>query len=373
MSVPVSVTPAAAQSAEDSEVEPLPLASLLLSDGYAERAEQVLLGVDLEEKDLDLARYYTLMGLVHSQLGRYAQAAAAWEEALSKEGVDPIVRLQIAQAYLQNNEPEKAVQTLTEVEPELDALKATWLVRVRAQWVSADHEGAWISLARAEERFPEDLEFSRQRVMLLVDMGLYHQALEQGRQVLAKGGAAEDWLSLGEALRGAGELGDAVLLLEEGRLRYPLNVSLSTALARVYLESGRPLAAGEVLAIAGEQDGELLLTAAECFRQAGELDRALYLNGRVADPQEKAKQRLGLYIEQQDWSRAVALGGRLERLSLTEDDAVAYALAYAWFRMGDTDRATSFLTDIEDPRWFRDATTLREAIQKCQQDGWGCL
>ena len=102
------------------------------------------------------------------------------------------------------------------------------------------------------------------------------------------------------------------------------------------------------------------------------LERALYLNAWVPDADRKAKQRLGLYLEAGDWPRAVALEDRLDRLGLLDDDALRYAMAYGWFQLGVVDKAEDWLEGISDPRWFKDATTLREAMAECQADGWGC-
>ncbi len=362
----------AQQAAADADVDALALASRLLADGYPDRAVAVLSETDVTTKDLDLARYYMLRGMAQMQLGNDEAAVEDFQTSLQQEGADPLIRLHLAQVQLRRENWDGAIEALEPGREALATMRAFWMLRSRASWKKGDTEGAWVILTQAEAYFPGDIDLPRQRMMLLVDMGLYNQALVLGREILAAGGAAEDWITLGEALRGAGQHEEAIPLLEEARLRYPLNSEVATALARVYLDMGRPKAAGDVLQVAAELDETLLVTAAECFRQAGDIERALYLNSRVADPVEKARQRLGLLLEGQDWARATALGGRLERLGLAEDDAVAYGLAYAWFQLGDTETAGTWLTDIEDPRWFRDATTLREAMQKCADKVGGC-
>ena len=73
------------------------------------------------------------------------------------------------------------------------------------------------------------------------------------------------------------------------------------------------------------------------------------MNGEVADPVAKARQRLGLLLEAESWDRAVALEDRLVRLGLADDDGVGYGLGYAWFRIGDLARAERWLQGIPTP------------------------
>jgi hypothetical protein len=66
-----------------------------------------------------------------------------------------------------------------------------------------------------------------------------------------------------------------------------------------------------------------------------------------------------------------SLADRLERLGLLDEDPVAYAMAYAWYQLGEVGEAERYLRRIQDPKWFQDATTLRQAMAECSA-GWGC-
>lgn len=366
--------PAAPAEAPADDVDPLALAARLIGDGYWDRAARVLSEVDPDTaEDLDRARFFTLRGLVRSREGLYEQAVEDYRAALVEEGVDPLVNLQLAQALIRTDRPQQALDALDAAGEGGAALSGTWLLRVQAHRALDDVDGAWVALMRGEARFPDELEFPRQRVFLLVQEGLYQTAVLEGRDLLER--RPDDptgWLAIAEALRNAGEVRETIVLLEEARMRFPTNVDVATLLARTYLQADAPMAAGQVLQVAAEQDPTLFAAASEAWRQAGDLDRSLYLNGRVVDPAEKAKQRLGIHLEQQDWARAAALEERLERLGLLRDeDALKYALAYAWFQLGELERAQARLRGITDPRWFKDATALREAMQGCE-GGWGC-
>jgi Flp pilus assembly protein TadD len=57
---------------------------------------------------------------------------------------------------------------------------------------------------------------------------------------------------------------------------------------------------------------------------------------------------------------------RLQRLGLTDDATVAYALGWALFESGDTQAAEQVLKRIKDPSVFNDATALRQRMAACR-------
>ena len=138
------------------------------------------------------------------------------------------------------------------------------------------------------------------------------------------------------------------------------------------LDADLPHCAGVVLQEAAVLDNKYASEAAECFRRAGEWERAMYANSLVVDPGTKLRQRIGLLIEQEAYARTLALEPRAERLGLFEDEAVVYAFAYAHFRTNAFEAAEALLQTLTDPDLFRQATALREAMARCQEDGMGC-
>lgn len=358
---------------EPQDVDPVELAAMMVGDGHWDRAERLLADVNTQDRHLDKARFYTLRGLVHAHANDYALAVDDFRQALAQKDADPLVNLHLARALLETKDAEGAVAAISAAGEPGRAMTASWLLLARAQTDLGHTREAWAALAEGETRFPAELEFGRQKVAMLISLGLYQEAVSQGRSWLAKQpGEPTAWLGLAEAMRNAGQAQQAIGLLEEARMRFSDSVDVSKLLGRLYLQTGHPAVAADILSVAGEVDPALFLAAAEAARQAGQLDRALYFNARVVDPAEKARQRLGLYVEQADWSRALALEERLDRLSLGEDDGVRYALAYSAFQLGDVDRAERHLQGIADPRVFRDATALREAMSACRGAAGGC-
>lgn len=365
-------SPVRAESVGD-DVDRVALSARLIADGYWDRAARVLAEVDETDEALDRSRFLTLRGLVRAREGLHEQAIADFRGALEVPGADPRVALQLAQSLLATDRPEEALAAVDRAGSRGEAVVGSWLLRARAEAAFERPEHAWVALQRAAARFPDHDEVARQRVFLLVSLGLYQAALDEGRALLAR--HPDDpagWLALAESLRQAGDRPRATALLEEARLRFPLHSRVHVLLAKVWLERDNPRAAERVLAVAAELDPSLWTLAAECARRAGELRRALDHNARVTDATDKARQRLGLVVEAEQWGQAVALQPRLERLGLLEEDGLRYALSYAWFRLGELDRAETLLTGLSDPRWFRDGTALRDAMQQCRDRGWGC-
>lgn len=358
---------------EPQDVDAVELAALMVSDGHWDRAERILADVDPTDRRLDKARFFSLRGLVRSHAGLYEQAITDFRSALEQKEVDPLVWLHLAQALLQTGDAPGAVAAVGSSGEAGKALAGSWLLLAKAELAQDHHREAWTALADGEQRFPAELDFGRQKIALLMSLGLYQEAVAQGRVWLAKQPADRSaWTGLADALRSAGEEQEAIALLEEARLRFPDTVEVSTMLGKLYLQTGHPAIAANILGVAAELKPALFLAAAEAARQSDKLDRALYFNGRVVDPAEKARQRLGLYVEQADWPRALALEERLDRLSLGTDDGVRYALAYSAYQLGDVDRAERHLQGVADPKVFRDATALREAMSACRGVAGGC-
>lgn len=361
----------AAKAADD--VDHVSLAALLIRDGLWDRAAAVLDGADTSTKGFDLARYHTLVGLVRLYEQRPREAVTAFTAALDAGAEDPLVRVQLAEAWLQSADADKAVAALDAAPEAVAPLMGTWLVRGRAELKRDRPSAAWEAYSEGATRFPDEIRFDKHRVFLLVQLGLFQEAEAHARRWLDRsGGDPEAYLTLAEALRHGGQTCEAVVLLEEARLRDPGNLDVLVQLAAAWLALDEPLAAAMVLQEAAEIDVSLSHEAAEAYRRAGDLDRAMYMNGMVPDAEKKTRQRLGLLLERGDYERAVALDDRLRRLALYREDRVAYAMAYAWFQVAEPDRAEGLLEGIADPQVFQDATGLRKAMQSCAEDPVSC-
>lgn len=352
--------------ADTPDENPLDLAALMIQDGKLDRAITVLDGIDRTVKDFDTSRYWTLRGLVWLRQGIYDEAATSFENAIKTAipPIDPQLTLSLARARVLSDDNEGALAALAAGGDAVKAFAGAFLVKARAERNLEDYPAAWSTLEEGAGAFPSQGDFPRQQVLLLVTMGLTREAGERASTLLDRADAsADDALTIAEALRQAGYTERAVVILEEARVRYPSDDRLGVRLAAAHVDADRPLAAARLLQIAAHTDPTLADESAELFRRAGQLEAAFMMNAVVPDPIEKARQRFGLLLEAGSFDRAVALESRLSRLGLMDDDRIRYGVAYAWFQVGDYDRADALLRGINDSTIFAQATELRRAMQ----------
>jgi predicted Zn-dependent protease len=320
------------------DVDHVDLAALMIGDGHWDRARSALEQVDVSDPELDAARYWTLLGLVELHDQDHPAAAVALQSAIDAGATDPRLHSHLARALASG--------------PEADLI------------------AAWRVLDAAQAQFPDETLYDEQRILILVELGLTQAARDLGTQVQAdRGLSVESQMAIASAMQRSGRPDQAILVLEAARLQQPDHPDVPLHLARMYLAEDMPLAAGQILQIATTGNPALALEAAECFRRAGLVDRALMVNGDVPDPVAKSRQRLGLLLEAQAWERAIALQPRLDRLGLLSEDEVLYGLAYAWFQVGEVGPANELLKQIQDPAVFERATSLRAAMDVCVQAG----
>jgi len=373
LSVPALPGPAAAQ--EDGEdVNFLELAALMLRDGNLERAIVALDQVDLEAEETDLKRYYTLRGMAHLRRNEHELAADALESAVGQGEAESIVYVYLAQAYFSLERYRDVLSALDRAGPELARVASIYHMRAQCHWLLEEPAMALAVLDQASEVFPEDPGFQRRKVFFLMDLGLFREAAEQGAEYLSRSeGKLEDYVGLGNAMRASGQLDEAARLLELAKLKFPTDTAVKKVLANTYMDREQLNAAADLVLEASLFDPVLVSEAAELYRRAGRAQRALMLNGQVADQEVKLKQRLALYIETRQFARAAAMDRDLRRLGLLDDEDLRYALAYAYFKSGDFAGAETHLATLTRADLFRKAAELRSAMQDCAEDTWQCL
>jgi len=360
-------------AAEDA-VDRVAIASRLVADGLYDRAASVLEEHGEPEADaVDRGRFYSLRGMTNLNLGLYEAAASDLRQALTDAEVDPLLNLYLAQALLATDDANGALQALNRAGESANEVPGAWLLRAKASQALGQMQAAWDALEQGRERFSTHKGLGQQQLLLMVDLGLHGSAAREAPAILTSIDAeASLWIGLGDALRRAGAQTGARWVLEEARLRFPNSIDARVALASACLDADLPHCAGVVLQEAAVLDNKYASEAAECFRRAGEWERAMYANSLVVDPSTKLRQRIGLLIEQEAYARTLALEPRAERLDLFDDEAVVYAFAYAHFRTNSFEAAEALLQTLTDPDLFRQATALREAMARCQEDGMGC-
>ncbi len=368
------VTTGLAAAEDGARANYLDLAALMLRDGNLDRAVVALEQVALDDKGLDLLRYYTMLGIVRFRRNEPQAAAQALELAAATGRAESIVFIYLAQVYFQLDRCRDTLATLDLAGPKLERVASVYHMRAQCHWLLREPAQALAILDVATQIFPGEQGFLRRKVFFLIELGLYREAAEQGRLYLRKSqGKREDYVALGNAMRAGGEIDEAIVLLEQARLIFPDDVNVNKALARAYLDKGQLNTAAELIYKASLLEQSLTAEAAELYRRAGRPYRALMLNGQVRDQQTKFRQRLALLLELEHYEQAASMDGDLKRVGLLEDEDVRYALAYAVFKVGDFDGAEQYLQKLTRADLFRKAAELRRAMQDCAEDAWKCL
>ncbi|MCA9664149.1 MAG: hypothetical protein KC503_01130, partial [Myxococcales bacterium] len=340
--------------------------------GHLDRAAAVLREIDIKTKGLDRARYHTLSGLVALKRRDYRVAAAELAAAIGAGQRDKNAYLLLAQARFGMKDYRGTLAALEQVGALARRYVGVYLMRAQAHWRLGERGGAWRALGEGLSRFPSDRQLVRQKVLLMVELGLYSGATQIGLRYLARGGDETDYVAIAEALRRGKQHRRAILILEQAKLALPRSDRILKQLARAYLDDNKPLAAAELLARAAYAKPKYRVEAAELYRRAGRLITALYFNGLVLEQKPKVRQRLGLLIELARFEQAAAMAPRLSRLGLLADQRIVYALAYALYKVGRYKRAERWLKRLTKPELFQRAIELRKAMAVCSASGFAC-
>lgn len=359
------------QGDEQIEIDHLKLAATMIRDGEYDHAEKELQQADTSAPGFDRARFHTLRGVIALHKQAHPVAKEAFQAAIGSGQRDPAVYIYLAQAHYALSEWRETIDALNQAGEAQASFSSLHAMRIQCCWRLKDVAGAFGAIGEAERRFPNQPEFTRQRLYYLLDLGLFKEAEQAGRDYLVRSDrSVAAFLAVGEAFRRYRRHESASKVLEEGRLRYPAEDQLLVTLARTYLDKALYRSAGQILEEVASRDPKYASEAAELYRRSGDLHRALYLNAGLTDQKAKARQRLGLLLEDERYEEAVSLESRLERLTLFEDEDVRYALAFAHFRSGHYDRAEEHLKTLTRPELFKASAELRKAIEVAR-DGSG--
>lgn len=365
---------ASPMSAAEDEVNYLDLAALMLRDGNLDRALVALDQVALDDEKLDLLRYHTLRGLAHLRRDEPTLAVDALQLAVATGTAQSTVYVYLAQALFQLERYREVLDALNAGGPDLTAIASIYHMRAQCHWLLQEPAMALGVLDQASERFPAEDGFLRRKVFFLIELGLYREAVQLGRAYLERTeGQKDDFVAFGAALSAVGETDEAILLLEQARLKFPGDTDVNKVLARAYFNKGQVNTSADLVFEASMTDPQLISEAAELYRRAGRTSRALMLNGQIRDQSVKLKQRLAILLELQRFEQAASMDEDLVRIGLLEDEDIRYALAYAVFKTGDFDGAEFHLQKLSRPDLFRKAAELRRAMADCSEEPWQCL
>ncbi|MBX9895330.1 MAG: hypothetical protein K2Y09_09145 [Nitrosomonas sp.] len=349
------------------------LAAVMLRDGHHDRALLALQSVDLANKKTDLARFYTLQGLAYLGLNDLEAARDSLQLAIKNGQQDRSIFIYLAQAHFGLKDYRNTVNAIGKAGDLVN--KDAMLISLKAEsyWHLQQPDAAISALNDGQRAFPSDFRFLKRKVFYLVELGLYQEAVQLGRDFLRRSKAsAADYVAFGNALRLSSEFQEAINILEIARLQYPDDELVAKLLAHTYLDQGQLNSAAFILEQAALLNPALQSEAAEIYRRAGRLHKALTLNESILDQKVKLKQRLSILLALKQFERAANMESSLYRTGLLEDQSVRYALAYALFSTRRFAEVNKHLDHLKDAELFRKATELRRLMEVCKTEPWQC-
>ncbi|UJP06404.1 MAG: hypothetical protein LZF61_05400 [Nitrosomonas sp.] len=350
------------------------LAAVMLKDGHHDRALLALQSVDLGSNKTDLARFYTLQGLAYLGLNDPEAAKDSLQQAVSNGQRDRSIFIYLAQAHFGLKDYRNTVNAIDKAGDLVNKDAALIGLKAESHWYLNQPEAAINALNEGQRAFPSDFRFLKRKVFYLVELGLYQEAVRLGRAYLMRSKAsAADYAAFGNALRLSREFQEAVNILEIARLQYPDDELIAKLLAHTYLDQGLLNAAAFILEQAALRNPVLQTEAAEIYRRAGRLHKALTLNESIIDQKIKLKQRLSILLALKQYERAANMESSLYRTGLLEDQSVRYALAYALFSTRRFTEVNKHLDHLKDAELFRKATELRRLMDACKNEPWQCV
>ena len=349
------------------------LAAVMLKDGHHDRALLALQSVDLGNKKTDLARFYTLQGLAYLGLNDLEAARDSLQQSVKNGQQDRSIFIYLAQAYFGLKDYRNTVNAIGKAGDLINRDASLISLKAESYWHLKDTEAAINALNDGQRAFPADLRFLKRKVFYLVELGLYQEAVKLGRDYLHRSNAsAADYVAFGNALRLSREYQEASNILEVARLKFPQDEMVAKLLAHTYLDQGQLNSAAFILEQAALLNPALQAEAAEIYRRAGRLHKALTLNEGVGDQKIKLKQRLSILLALKQFERAANMESSLYRTGLLEDQDVRYALAYALFSSRRFADANKHLDHLKNAELFRKGTELRRLMEVCKTEPWQC-
>lgn len=369
----VSVEAAWAKEKESSAVDYIELAATMLRDGHSDRALLALQSVDLEDEKTDLTRFYTLQGLAYMELKDFVAAKDSLQLAIKNGQQDKVIYVYLAQINYALKDYRATIKAINQAAEFANEKPALYLLKAQSYWHLESPDQAINTLNKAQALFPQDYRFLKRQVFYFVQLGLYQEAVRLGQKYLSVSQAtAEDYVALGNALRMSKQYQEAMSILEIARLQFPDNIVVAKLLAHTYLDQGKLNSAAFILEQAALRDSALIAEAAEIYRRAGRLHKALTMNTAIRDQKTKLKQRLSILLALKQYERAANMESGLYRTGLLSDQNIRYALAYALFSTGRFTAADKHLTYLKDAELFRRGTELRRLMTMCKSEPWKC-
>ncbi|HIQ47398.1 MAG TPA: hypothetical protein EYH57_07235 [Sulfurovum sp.] len=407
---------AEATQEEETEVDHLSLASMLVYDGAFDKAKVSLQEAKAYDKNLDLAKYYTIKGVIAMRKERHAEAIAALKRAVietkKKVYMAPVTEKEKRKHLFSVGSEKKVVKSQ---KPLFDAEKirreslqklysylsqesykikdymgtvhyldlqgakgrdeaAEYMLRADCYWKAKQQDKAVEILTQGARRFPKDQSLLKQKFYYFAELGLYQEAIVSAKAYMKRSRpTAKEYMALSQMLQAGGQREEAVKVLEEAKMMFPKDAKVHMLLGQLYMKKGMAFTTAGLFEEGSYYEHKYVKEAAELYRRVGLIPHALYLNSQISDKKEKLKQKIAIYVERKEYEKVIGLIDALKRYKMLDDDNIRYAVAYAYYMAKDYVEAEVQLKKITDDGLFSKATIIRKNIEKCQDNSMECI
>lgn len=400
------------------EVDHLALASMMVYDGKFKKANAELLEAKSSDKNLDMAKYYTIKGVIAMRQEKHALAIDFLQKAvhatkvkvyvvpaiekekrkhlfsLGSDVAQKSVKVQkvafdaekLRKAQLQklyanlsqeSYKSKKYMQTIKYLDlqgKEGRDQASKYMLRADCYWRSNKKSDAVAILSQGAKMFPKDQALLKQKFYYFSELGLYQEAIVSAKAYMQRAKPnVKEYLALSQMLLAAGQRKEALKVLEEAKMHFPKDAKTSMLLGHLYMKKGMEFTTANLFEQASYYDSKYVKEAAELHRRVGLTPHALYLNSQISDNTEKLKQKIAIYVDREEYEKIIGLIDALKRYKMLDNDSIRYAVAYAYYMAKDYEEAEVQLKQINDDALFSKATIIRKNIEKCQNDSMECI
>ena len=406
-----------AKNADVPEVNHLALASMMVYDGKFSKANGELAEARKFDQDLDMSKYYTIKGVIAIRQEKHNQAITYLKKAVvatkAKVYRAPAAeKVKRKHLFSIGSEPEKVVETKSvafdgekirkeqlqklysnlsqesyKVENYLATIKyldlqgpagrdqaAEYMLRADCYWKSGNKDASVEILTKGAQAFPQDQSLLKQKFYYFTELGLYQEAIQSAKAYMKRAKPnAKEHMALAQMLLSGGQRDEALKVLEETKLLFPKDAKVNMLLGHLYMKRGMEYTTANLFEQGSYYEHKYVKEAAELYRRVGLIPHALYLNSQISDKTEKLKQKIAIYVDRQEYEKIIGLIDALKRYKMLDDDAIRYAVAYAYYMAKDYEEAEKQLKKITDNELFSKATIIRKNIEKCQDNSMECI
>ena len=400
------------------EVDHLSLASMMVYDGKFDKAKVALDEAKKYDKALDMAKYYTIKGVIAMRREKHHQAIGFLKKAVSatktkvylapeevkvkrkhlfRIGSEPEVKaadkrkIAFNAEKLRKEDLQKLYSNLSQesykVKNYIDTIKyldlqgkagrdqaAEYMLRADCYWKSGNKDKAVAMLSRGARVFPQDQSLLKQKFYYFTELGLYQEAITSAKAYMKRAKPnAKEYMALSRMLMAGGQRDEALKVLEEAKMLFPYDAKINILLGQLYMKRGTDFTTANLFEQGSYYEHKYVKEAAEIYRRVGLIPHALYLNSQISDKKEKLKQKIAIYVEREEYEKVIGLIDALKRYKMLDDDNIRYALAYAYYMSKDYTAAEEQLKKINDNELFSKATIIRKNIEKCQDNSMECI